>query len=203
MRISVITTCLLALLIPKLSVSATLSGNDELSVYGVESTIWAYDNANVATYSGSDIAWYTGYDNSTLSVLDGEIGWVQLYDSATASIQGGNISWLKLYDAAESNLTSLSALSWLLVSDASIANIYGHDFSYQNGLLSGYWQDGTYFSFWALEEDNMISGSNSILPDNIVLHDVTVPEPSTLALLALGIAGIVVRTSIRSNKMAA
>jgi hypothetical protein len=66
----------------------------------------------------------------------------------------------------------------------SIANIYGSDFSYAGGHLSGKWSDGSLFSFWALNIDSngqITTPSPASIPVNISLH--SVPVPGTLYLL--------------------
>lgn len=171
--------------------SLTISGSDIVNINGNESWIYAYDQSMLTADSGSDIAWLNAYDDSIINVKSAEISWLYGYDNSIINISAGDISWLKLYSQSEANISYLDDLSWLLVNDESVVNIYGTSFSYSNGRLSGTWENGSAFSFWALEESNLTSGNiRDILPDNIVLH--SVPEPSSLALLVLGL-GLLIR----------
>lgn len=175
----------LALLSPSVY-SLTISGSDTVDINGNESWIYAYDQSMLTANAGSDIAWLYAYDDSIIDVNGAEVSWLYGYDNSTINVSAGDISWLKLYSQSEANISYLDDLSWLLVNDDSVVNIYGTSFSYSNGHLSGTWANGKTFSFWALEESGLISGNiGDILPDNIVLH--SVPEPSSLALLVLGL----------------
>lgn len=151
----------------------TLNNNDHLDIYGNESFVSSYDDSTITTHIGSSVSFLDGYNDSIFNIT------------------GGEISWLELYDNNTTNISFVEDLSWLLVSDDSTVNIYGSDFSYSNGHLSGIWENGDIFSFWALEEIDLDLGNiGDILPDNIILHAVSVPEPSSAILLILAIAGL-------------
>ncbi|MCF6280767.1 MAG: PEP-CTERM sorting domain-containing protein [Candidatus Polarisedimenticolaceae bacterium] len=168
--------------------SLTISGTDEVNVNSAESYVYAYDSSILNTDPGADIAWLYGYDSSTLNIDDGETSWLFGHDSSTLNIDGGDIGWLKVYEDSQANISYVDDLSWLLVNDDAVVNIYGSAFNYSSGHLSGMWSNGESFSFWALEEVDLNAGNiGSILPDNIVLHTVSVPEPSSVALFGAGI----------------
>jgi hypothetical protein len=100
---------------------------------------------------------------------------------------GDSIAWLYANDNSEVNITYVDDLSWLLVNDDSQVNIFGSNFNYSNGHLSGVWANGLSFSFWALEETDLQNGSiGSIIPDNIRLR--AVPIPATVWLFGSGLA---------------
>lgn len=167
-----------------LSVNALmLTGTQEMDLYDSESFITVYDSATLTTYTGADVAFLDGRDNSTINV------------------NGGDISWLNTFDNNTTNISFADDLSWLLVSDNSTVNIYGSDFNYSHGHLSGIWGNGAAFSFWALEELDLSSGNiGNLLPDNIVLHNaVSVPESSGLILFFIGLLALISRR--RSNKI--
>jgi len=162
------------LLIPISSFSLSVEGNNVVDIY-----------------SGSaDISRVYVYDNSTLNIYGGDIAWLYANDSSTLNIDGGDISWLYANDSSQLNITYLGDLSWLLVNDDSQVNIFGSDFRYSNGHLSGIWNNGIAFSFWALEETDLRDGSiGSVMPDNIRLNAVPIPAAVWLFASGLGLLG--------------
>ena len=159
--------------------SLVINGTNEFDIFGSESFVSAYDFSIVTTHIGSSVSFLDGFDNSTFN------------------INGGEIAWLQLYDSNVTDISFVEDLSWLLVSDNSIVNISGSGFNYSNGHLSGTWANGTDFSFWALEQLDLTTGNiGDILPDNIFLHDISISEPSSWALLVFGITGL----ALRKNK---
>lgn len=176
-------------------------GTDMVDVTGAESDVTAFDSSVVNIEQGSDVAYIYGLDNSTINVNGGTISWLELYGSSQANISSSEpLAWLKLYENSTANISFISDLSWLIVGDDSVVNIFGTDFSYSNGHLSGIWGNGLSFSFWALEDSDHRAGTGGeFIPDNIVLHEVSVPEPSTLAILVLGFIAIGFR-KFRGNK---
>lgn len=167
-----------------------VDGTNTVDITGSASFIDTYDSSTLNTHVGSVISYISAFDSSTINVNGGDIGWLQLYDDSVANVSSSeDLSWIKMYDNSTANITFVDELSWLLVNGDSTANIYGSNFSYSYGLLSGTWGNGIDFKFWAVEESDLMAGTvGEWLPDNIILHDVTVPEPSTLALLVLGLA---------------
>lgn len=186
--------------------ATVLTGNAVHTINGPESSVSAYDQATVELVSGADVAWLYMNAQSQLNVLEGLASWVYMYADSRAAIKGGDLAWLKLYDNSSASISDGSIswlqifetssasilkadISWLIVGGASRADIYGHNFVYSGGHLSGNWTDGTPFSFWALEGDTQgvpnVVRMYSQLPDNIVLHTVTVPSTAYLILLAL------------------
>lgn len=126
------------------------------------------------------------YQESSISHLDG-------YDNSTINVSGGDISWLSVYDNNVTNISYVDDLSWLLVNDDAVVNIYGADFFYTNGHLNGAWANGSTFSFWAVEESELFVGNfGNDLPDNIILHSVSVsvPAPATFLLFAFSLLAL-------------
>ena len=161
---------LLALIFSNTINAFAIYGSDVFDVTGNEGSLSGYGDSTINVHPGSSVAWLYGYEASTINIY------------------GGDISWLTLYDQSVANITGVEDLSWLLVNDNSKVNIFGSDFSYSHGHLSGVWQDGSSFSFWALREiDVSYVNITDILPDNIKLHVVSVPEPGTVLLFLIGL----------------
>lgn len=157
-------------LLSSISVNALwIQGDEVVDLFGSESLVNIYDTATLTTHVGSSVSFLWGEDNSTIN------------------IKGGDIAWLHTYDNNTTNISFTDDLSWLLVNDNSIVNIFGSNFNYINGILHGTWSNGVNFSFWALEEQDMLTGIlEDIMPDNIILHSASVPESSSLMLFLSG-----------------
>ena len=150
----------------------------------------------------SQVALVYGYDQSTINIDTGaDVSHLKGYDFSTFNVNGGEISWLTLYENNTTNINFVDSLSWLLVNDSSVVNIFGSNFSYSGGHLSGVWGNGVAFSFWAFEEADLLSGNFSgAMPDNIILHAAPVPEPSTFILIVAGLLSIYIVKG-KSNKL--
>jgi len=167
----------LSLTTPAIVNATVIDGSNVYDVYGTEAWLYGYDNSTINIHENSDVSWLYGYDNTNINIF------------------GGDISWLKLYDQSVTNITNIADLSWLLVNDSSEVNIFGTEFNYTNGYLSGLWENGLSFSFWALNETDLISGNiSSVLPENIRLHFISVPEPGSMFLLLIGLAFLSYKT---------
>ena len=161
------------LCLPNLAAAISVTGNDAIDVFGFESDLQGYNNSTVNVHEGSEVAWIDAYDEANVNIYGGDISWLQVHGSSTSSIYG-----------AES-------ISWLILNDEANVAIYGYDFSYSDGHLSGYWENGDAFSFWAVTQDDLNSGDfTSILYSNITLYNTTtpIPEPTSLFLMGTGIA---------------
>jgi len=203
-------TLAILLLLFSSSNATSITGNDRIDIYNSEASLFGYDTSTINVFNGANVSWIDAYDSTTVNIFGGDVSWLQLYDQSTANLSGefdiiwilindnaestvsnGNISWLKAYDQGIANIANLSSLSWLLVNDDVEVNIFGSDFEYTRGHLSGYWQNGEQFSFWALEEADLFSGNiSNLIPDNIRLHTAEVSEPMTILLFVVGLIGI-------------
>ncbi len=154
-------------------------------------TILANESSDIQVKAGSEVAAITAEDSSTTSIQSGStISTFSGFKQSTINVFGGDISWLQLYDQSVANIFYADDLSWLLVSADSQVNIYGKEFNFSNGHLSGVWKNGESFSFWA--KDSVLSPSAS-MPKGIVFH--YVDEPASLAMLAAGMLLL-----LRSNR---
>jgi hypothetical protein len=69
----------------------------------------------------------------------------------------------------------------------SSLNLYGWDFSFTNGRLTGYLSDGSWL------DTSLTFGANWSGALRFLQYDMAVPEPATTALLAAGLLGVWVR----------
>lgn len=177
----------------------TLSGDVSAAFSGSTASLSLYDSSSMDLMSGADIAFIDAYDSSSISVGEGtQVSFLNTYGSSNATVSGGDISWLNFYDNSSAEITFVEDLSWLIVDGSSQIDLYGYGFTYENNHLSGFWENGQAFSFWAVEDAELSSGMFSFtLPDNITLHTVSVPEPGSLALLMFGLAGLSVRKKMK------
>lgn len=136
--------------------------------------------AEIVTVSGNtvlnvqhEVAYVSAKDQSTVNLLpEGNISHFNLYNQARTRITGGYISFLVMNDQSRAEIISEVDIGWLHVAGDSVVDIYGSDFSYSGGHLSGKWANGAEFSFWALPGkpgEPVIPGNT--LPANIILHD--------------------------------
>ena len=144
------------------------------------------------------------YDSSTLNVYDGNL--TDLYGRGNGRINfyGGLLrSGLSLLDEAHADFLGGTLEAALSFRETSLATFHGYDFNVfgdlyiedgrvfgtrderPTGVLEGKWFDGTPFSVYIGDLD----------PTATLL--VTVPEPSTLALLCMGAFGLLTYTRRR------
>lgn len=155
---------------------------------------------------GANVSWFDAYDTSSVDVNGGEVSWLTLHGSATATISGGDIAWLRVFDNGTASITGLLELSWLVVSETAHVDIYATNTTYSNGILSGTWLDGSLFEFWAVlgsPDSGPTFPAPTALPSNIrILSSTSVPEPSTMMLLGLGLLGVGVAKRSRTRSTA-
>jgi len=147
---------------------------------------------------GANVSFFDAYQSSTVTMSGGEVSFLTLHDAASADISGGAIGFLQVYDNSFATLTGVDTLSWLIVDTNAFVEIHAANVLFSSGILSGNWGDGTAFEFWAVNGSSgqPISIPES-LPSNISIVPLRVPEPATLSLLALGLAGVVFGRSRR------
>lgn len=157
------------------------------SIYKAE----LYDDSRCDLYGGNIDALWT-HDTSTVAISGGSVSWkVAAFDASTVDISGGSLSGLDAYHTSSVHISG-GSVSWLYACDTSSVTLHGYDFRATGGLaldgdkvlgtgvLTGKWSDGT---AWAIPISYHASGATIL----------AVPEPASLALMGLGLAGLVLR----------
>ena len=133
--------------------------------------------------------------SAQVNVSGGHTSWLWLHGQSSAAISGGDISWVQAYDQSNVTITGAQDVSWLLLygPDAR-AEIVGEGLQYSGGHVTGKWDDGSAFSFWALDGDHMSGGisdlSAVLTPTGMTLSVASVPEPATWVLMGLGLLAV-------------
>jgi len=128
------------------------------------------------------------FDIATVDMTGGLIKtYLELYDTSTFNAYGGMMEGydIVLYDSSTLNLRGLSQVGGnRLRASTTTANInvYGSGFEYDSSWLTGYWASGESFAFHIRDDYTYAC-----------LHLHEIPEPSTLALLLLGVFAVVKR----------
>ncbi len=154
MKTIIQTALLITTLISGQAYGLELRGSQENHLYGDESFVDLYDSSTLYIHIGSSIS----YLNS--------------YDDALTKIEGGDIGNINTYNKSKTEIRYVEDLSWLIVSDESEIKIFGSQFKYERGHLSGKWSNGGIFSFWALKGQGPgqpLLPSSNIMPSNIKL----------------------------------
>lgn len=150
--------------------------NDIIDVDYKTSAIDAHDRSKVNLKSGADIKILSLYGNSQVYTSIGmkRIEHMNLYNQAVAIIDGGDtIGFLSLNDESTSEIFFIDNLHWLIMSGRSLVHVYGCNFKFEGGYLSGAWKEnGSAFKFRVIkipiDENIAIDG---VLPDNVILHE--------------------------------
>ena len=145
----------------------------------------------------SAISYLTLFDESELFISKTSSGTVfnlDLYDNSHISINGIKLSFLNLYDSSEANITklvfngerfSLGDINIrggaIVFMENSIINLYADNVKFNNGKLTGYWKDGSKFSFSLIK---------NISKKPIKTRKVNVKTPVARAMIRLGQHGV-------------
>lgn len=176
------------------SYALTLTGNSSSAINGSDDAfVYQYDTSTLSLNSGADVAFLETHNNAQANIYSGsQLSFLNTYDASVANVYGGDTSWLILHDQSQVNVYK-TVTSWLLVAENATATIFGSNFNYSNGHLSGNWSDGSAFSFRALNAQNdgqiNFNADQSILPSNIILT--SVPLPGAFYLFASTLFGLI------------
>ena len=125
------------------------------------------DKSKIFIYKDSKLSQIWLSKDATVNVEGGAISWINLCDNSRAEINGGIINWLLLSNKANAYLKKVKNLGWIFIREDSKVHIYTNRYSYADGWLSGFWHDGSKFSFRIVFDRNM---SNNTLYSNIIIH---------------------------------
>jgi len=148
-----------------------------------------YDYATVDMIGGSVNILYA-FNSSIFNISDGSITSVICsFDLSTVNITGGSIEALATGGSSTANVYGgeWKWTDYIAAFDQSIVNIYGYDFSYSYGRLSGFWLSGIQFDLWLRGPDTY---------PRVVLHEI--PEPYSILLLSMGVLIARIRTKAKT-----
>jgi hypothetical protein len=179
--------------IPALTFAGVIGGTATVVVDdGSEPFIEGYHEATIIIESTGDVAHMWTYDQVETQILGGQVSHYNGHGNSNVDVFGGDISWLNLREESTASIFGAQDISWLVLDAGAEATIYGSDFSYSGGHVSGIWGDGTAFSFWALLESDLSTGAISdFKPDSLHLLPVVVSEPATAFMLLTGLLALV------------
>ncbi len=165
---------ILVLLISILVISIQASLAEEYHIYGEEPFIFLSNSSVLYAYPGSSISHLNCYDNSSVIIYGGEISHLTMNNNSQVTINyAEDIGHFYLHDQSKADIHNIKDLSWLVTSNDSVANVYGSAFNYDSGHLSGIWENGISFNFWALKGQGYgkppLSPSDT-MPNNIIFH---------------------------------
>ena len=149
-----------------------------------------YDSATVDMIGGS-VASLNAFNSSLFNISDGSITvWLLSSDLSTVNITGGSIRSLTTGGSSTANIYGGEwdrPENYIAAFGQSVVNIYGYDFSYSYGRLSGFWLSGIQFDLWLRGPDTY---------PRVVLHEI--PEPYSILLLSMGVLIARIRTKAKT-----
>lgn len=168
-------------------------------------SVYVGGNSVTNVVDGASIANLNAMQSAQVNISGGNVSWVWLNGQSSANVTGGDISWIMANDESHVTISGAQDISWLLLHGPSTsAQILAQDVQYSRGHVSGTWNGGGAFSFWAVDGDQLMSGSGGVFDlgytltsTGITLFTTSVPEPGTWAMMGLGLlaVGAVARAS--------
>ncbi|KKM02169.1 hypothetical protein LCGC14_1785700 [marine sediment metagenome] len=143
------------------------TGSVEFSA-GTFNKLDAYETSNVVISGGELYGSLSAYDGSSVIISGGELGSLSVEDNSTAEVSGGVVSILA---GLETSIVTFRGYDFRATAGLRLEN----DTVLGTGILTGKWFDKTP---WIVD----------IRQNRATIR--VVPEPSTLALLAMGAIGL-------------
>jgi hypothetical protein len=163
--------------------SVDISGGSVTHVYA--------NNTSSVHLSGGSVGNLYVYGDNSVDVSGGTISQLLAYNHCNVDFSDGKVSAVWAYDTSSVDLSGGDVFS-LFALGTSATTFHGYDFTATSGLtvdgdevlgtgvLAGRWLDGT---AWTVSIQSHDPGATIL----------AIPEPSTLALLALGGIGMLIR----------
>ena len=174
------------------SEATILNHSQDLTGINLYSDLEVYDSPPETTvlnmYDGVSVSILKSYDNSEINIYGGSLVTVDAYNSSTFNLYGGHSISIIAFDTSTVNFWGGSVMT-LSALNSSTVNLYGYGFEYiapestdpfvigNGGTLNGFWQNGESFSI-------LLNSSDNTTYDHVNL--ITIPEPGTVLLFALG-----------------
>ncbi len=151
---------------------------------GVHDNIELYQDDNLIMTGGS-VSYLDMFEDSTAEVSNGQTVYFFMYDYSVSYFYGGELSYLALGENAETHLYNVQIGSLLSAHSENVEiNVYGNSFQYEptggqkgDGLISGYWGNGTAFSISLYNQDDIVTYDK--------INFINIPEPFSLVLFSL------------------
>jgi hypothetical protein len=131
----------------------------------------------VVEMTGGRVLDYTLSGDSRATLAAGEISTVSLSDRATADFNGSfHGSRITLTGNARADVRGGYFLSgWLSISDSATAHVYGSEFTFQQGRLRGFLQDGNPIGWfgegWGVgRTDDPLAPFRQLMPEGLCVH---------------------------------
>ncbi|MFK8029125.1 MAG: hypothetical protein AB8G18_02715 [Gammaproteobacteria bacterium] len=172
-----------------------LSEQAQANLFGGSSVnfLSLFENSHANLFENTEVSFMSVFDQASASVYDDATLFVtDVNDQAHVDFFGGEMTALELFDQSSANLYQVDLLSIIISPDAEVT-LFGTEFSYFEGLLSGVWGDGSSFSI-----ETFVDGvpTGDTLPSNFILAPV--PVPSALVLFGSGLV-VLVRLKRRTD----
>jgi len=190
----------------------------------VQAWIDAYEDSQVSILGGRVAATVRAYGRCDLTIAGGEIGgpvfaredsrleisggsmesWLQAFDDSEATISAGQIAlFVEAWDDSRVTISGGTIGGRIAAIRDSLITLVGSDFAV-NGTPVGYGDSARNYGIMGTITGILANGDtlNSSFSINGIGADITfIPEPGTILLLGLGVAGILRKLRLRGERL--